>query len=191
MKTDARVRYTRMRIREAFLQCLKEKPVSRITVKELCDLAEINRATFYTHYSDPFDLLEKLEAETLDKLRTMISERAFKGEDGLLLTLLRGMQGDKNDTGLLGSRNGDPNFGSKISALFYESYLPGMAKQLPELDERQRNAVYRFLAGGCGNLLTDWVNGGMQTPPEELAQEMNELCAAVMTVYANDGGGNA
>ena len=108
MKTDARVRYTKMRIREAFLQCLKEKPVSRITVKELCDLAEINRATFYTHYSDPFDLLEKLEAETLDKLRTMISERAFKGEDGLLLTLLRGMQGDKNDTGLLGSRNGDP-----------------------------------------------------------------------------------
>lgn len=46
MKTDARVRYTKMRIREAFFQCLREKPVSRITVKELCDTAEINRATF-------------------------------------------------------------------------------------------------------------------------------------------------
>lgn len=65
MKTDARVRYTRMRIREAFLACLAEKPVSKITVKELCDMAEINRATFYKHYADPFDLLDKLEGEAL------------------------------------------------------------------------------------------------------------------------------
>ena len=43
MKTDARVRYTKMRIREAFLQCLRKKPVNKVTVKELCQLAEINR----------------------------------------------------------------------------------------------------------------------------------------------------
>jgi AcrR family transcriptional regulator len=78
-----------MRIREAFFQCLREKPVSRITVKELCDIAEINRATFYTHYRDPFDLLEKLEEETLAGLRRMISEREIHGEDGLLLTMLQ------------------------------------------------------------------------------------------------------
>ena len=51
MKTDARVRYTKMRIREAFLQCLRKKPVNKVTVKELCQLAVINRATFYTHVS--------------------------------------------------------------------------------------------------------------------------------------------
>lgn len=52
MKTDARVRYTRMRIREAFFECLEKKPINKITVKEICDIAEINRATFYTHYAD-------------------------------------------------------------------------------------------------------------------------------------------
>jgi AcrR family transcriptional regulator len=183
MKTDARVRYTKMRIREAFFQCLREKPVSRITVKELCDIAEINRATFYTHYRDPFDLLEKLEEETLAGLRRMVSEREFHGEDGLLLTMLQGMQSEKSETGLLASRNGDPNFGARISALFYETYLPRLEKQLPGCTDAQRHAIYRFITGGCANLLTDWVNRGMREKPEEVAKQMKELTAAVLAAY--------
>jgi len=183
MKTDARVRYTKMRIREAFFQCLREKPVSRITVKELCDIAEINRATFYIHYRDPFDLLEKLEEETLAGLRRMISEREIHGEDGLLLTMLQGMRSEKSETGLLASRNGDPNFGARISALFYETYLPRLEKQLPGCTDAQRHAIYRFITGGCANLLTDWVNRGMREKPEEVAKQMKELTAAVLAAF--------
>ena len=51
-KLDARKRYTQMVLKQSFLELLKEKPVSRITVKEVCALAQLNRATFYAHYSD-------------------------------------------------------------------------------------------------------------------------------------------
>ena len=47
MKTDPRVRYTRMIIQTAFLEFLQQKPVNKITVREVCDKAEINRSTFY------------------------------------------------------------------------------------------------------------------------------------------------
>ena len=184
MKTDARVRYTKMRIREAFFQCIKEKPITRITVKELCDLAEINRATFYTHYSDPFDLMEKLEEETLSSIREMLKEQPFYGEGGLLLTLLRMTRDKTDETGLLSSRNADPNFGGRISALFYETYLPRMGEHLSNCTKEQQRAVYRFIAGGCSNLLTDWVNRGMQEAPEDVAAEIRVLCKAVMRAYA-------
>lgn len=183
MKTDARVRYTKMRIREAFFACLREKPVSRITVKELCDAAEINRATFYTHYKDPFDLLEKLEEATLEDLRLLVSRRRDHGEDSLLLTLLQGMQGERSETRLLASRNGDPSFGARISALFYETYLPRMEEKLPNRTEAELHAIYRFIAGGCANLLTDWVSRGMLETPKKLAEQMEGLTAAVMTAY--------
>jgi len=49
MKTDARTRYTLKVIEKSLITLLKEKPMNKITVKELCELAEINRATFYTH----------------------------------------------------------------------------------------------------------------------------------------------
>ena len=46
-KLDARKRYTQMVLKQSFLKLLKEKPVNRITVKEVCALAQLNRATFY------------------------------------------------------------------------------------------------------------------------------------------------
>ena len=53
-KTDARVRYTRRVIKESFLALLHEKPINKITVKEVCEAAEINRATFYSHYTNKY-----------------------------------------------------------------------------------------------------------------------------------------
>ncbi len=189
MKTDARVRYTRMRIREAFLQCLKDKPVTRITVKEICDSAEINRATFYLHYKDPFDLLEQLEEETLEKLRQMISVREELGGGNLLPALLRGMKNTAGGLDLLASSNGDPAFAGKVSILFYESYFPRVARNIPDCTPEEQDAVFRFLAGGCGNLIADWLRRGMDTPPEELAALMGRLSAALIAhLEANPAG---
>ena len=65
-KIDARVRYTQKVLKESFLKLLEEKPVNKITVKEVCELAELNRATFYAHYTDCFALLESIEDEMLE-----------------------------------------------------------------------------------------------------------------------------
>lgn len=61
MKLDARVRYTRRVIQEALLTLLEQKPLNKITVTELCALAQINRATFYAHYADCYAVLNALE----------------------------------------------------------------------------------------------------------------------------------
>ena len=65
-RTDARVRYTRRVLKEALLSLLEKKPVNKITVKEVCELAQLNRATFYAHYSDCFALLESIEDELVE-----------------------------------------------------------------------------------------------------------------------------
>ena len=65
-KTDARVRYTQKVLKDSLLQLLEKKPVNKITVKEVCELAELNRATFYAHYTDCFALRESIENEMLD-----------------------------------------------------------------------------------------------------------------------------
>lgn len=52
MKTDARIRYTRQTIQQVFIDLLKQKPLGKITVKEICEKAQINRSTFYKHYED-------------------------------------------------------------------------------------------------------------------------------------------
>ena len=67
-KQDARVRYTKMMIRSSFIELLREKPVAKVSVTELCERAGINRATFYAHYADPSDLLRSIEEEIMSGL---------------------------------------------------------------------------------------------------------------------------
>ena len=75
---DARVRFTRMVIEQSFLELLREKPVSKITVTELCEKAQINRATFYKHYLDVADLLEKIEENLFDQIRESFGSEKIK-----------------------------------------------------------------------------------------------------------------
>ncbi len=65
---DLRERKTRRAIKDAFLQLRAKKPLERITIKELSDLAEISKATFYLHYKDIYDLSEHLQSEVVQDI---------------------------------------------------------------------------------------------------------------------------
>lgn len=50
-----------------------KKELRKITVKELCEKALINKSTFYTYYEDMFDLSDKIESEVVDGIVSTIS----------------------------------------------------------------------------------------------------------------------
>ncbi len=62
---DLRIERTRKCIRNAFIELRKTKPIEKITIKELAALASINKATFYSHYNDIYDLSEQIENEII------------------------------------------------------------------------------------------------------------------------------
>ena len=64
-KNDRRTEKTRKGIKAALVTYLAQKELSRITVREISETADINRATFYAHYLDVYDLYEKVEQEIL------------------------------------------------------------------------------------------------------------------------------
>lgn len=62
---DLRIQKTEKAIKNAFLELRARKPLEKITVKELCELALINKSTFYSHYDDIYALSEAMEQETV------------------------------------------------------------------------------------------------------------------------------
>lgn len=62
---DLREKKTKRSIQNAFLQIRSKKPLEKITVKELCELAEISKATFYLHYKDIYDLSDTLQQQVI------------------------------------------------------------------------------------------------------------------------------
>jgi AcrR family transcriptional regulator len=69
---DRRILKTREDIRNAFIVLLKEKIFDEITVKDIAEKANINRATFYKHYDDKYDLIAYLEEGIIEKIKGII-----------------------------------------------------------------------------------------------------------------------
>ena len=65
---DRRVRRTKQLIKQSLIELMHEKPFKDITVKDITERADLNRGTFYLHYVDIYDLLSKIEDETLQAI---------------------------------------------------------------------------------------------------------------------------
>lgn len=177
---DARVRYTRKVIEDSFLALLKEKPYARVTVTELCERAQINRATFYKHYLDVPDLLEKIEEELFQQIRAAFSAKQIEVKS-FLLDMLNYTYRERERFFALGGENGDPNLMTKTYLVCYESAYPLLTQNLPDMNESERQMLYQFLSQGAGGVLAWWVRDGMRLPVEEVA----EFILSLSTIAAN------
>lgn len=91
-KGNTHYQNTHSSIQQALLTLLETDDLSRISVRKICDLAQINRSTFYTHYSSIEDLLNEIDSLLrIDHLRLFedhgISGFDFLNMEGLMLTL--------------------------------------------------------------------------------------------------------
>lgn len=173
---DARVRYTRMIIEQSFLELLKEKPVAKVTVTELCEKAQINRATFYKHYMDVPDLLERIEEDLFDTIRTSFQTESIKLKP-FLVNMMCYTRDNQDRFMALGGDHGDPNLMTKTFMVCYESAYPLVEQNIPGMAANERQMLYHYLSYGAGAVLTWWVKDGMRESPEEIADFILALCS--------------
>lgn len=84
MSQDRRVRKTQTAIKDALITLLEKKRFEEITIQEISDLADVNRSTFYTHFIDKYDLLDKMENEKIDEIRSFLE--SSKNDDELKIS---------------------------------------------------------------------------------------------------------
>ena len=81
-KTDLRIQRTQKAIIDAFYELLDEKSFGSITVIDICDRALINRGTFYTHFEDKYQLLDKCISDVMYGLHEQVKQA--HGENDLI-----------------------------------------------------------------------------------------------------------
>ena len=69
IKEDRRIRRTKKLLKQALAQLMDEKDFKDITVKDITERADLNRDTFYLHYTDTYDILNKIEDEILKNIQ--------------------------------------------------------------------------------------------------------------------------
>lgn len=172
--TDHRVRVTRMLIRKAFVELLRQKPIQNVSIRELCERAGINRSTFYAHYPDLYALLEDLENEMLaDFEKSLEPLLQAQGEDLTPLkattNVLRCLKDNADLCAVMLGPYGDKEFSAKVIRIGRERCIETYAASFPGASRRQLEGFYTFVSAGCIALLEKWLADGMPIPVDELA----------------------
>lgn len=184
---DRRVRRTRARLREAFTALLREKPVEEITVRELTDLADVNRGTFYGHYRDIYDLLEQMEGEAIQEFTALMDRYSSSDLRGGLLPILtdvfRFVEKHGGLCAALLSRRDDLFF-QQIGALIDRKCLGEWQELYHFAGEEQRAYCMDFLVAGAVELVRGWVTRGFAETPEDMAALTERLILRGMSTFA-------
>ena len=173
-KEDRRVRRTKKLLTQALTELLQKKQVNEITVKELTDLADMNRGTFYMYYRDIFDMLEKIEDELFQKL-DVIAQTHKHGDPTqqvkpILLDLFRFIEENQEMFRVLLSPNGDMNFLHRLYEAIRERGLEIWKDQMGSLGEKEFDYRYSFVIFGCAGMIRAWVNRSCQETDMQMAE---------------------
>lgn len=168
-KIDRRVRYTKMVLKDSLSELLEEKPIEKITVKEVCDKADINRGTFYSHYSDQYDLYDSVVNEIVDGVFEHMGDFMAKDTDDIIKAITNVFLFLKENNTLvktLINRGVRYSVEKRIYTIFENIYNNNPNKRL---DSDLVSCGYQYMSAGAIALIRNWLNSDMQRTPEEMA----------------------
>lgn len=169
-----RTRYTRQAMSDALIDLLRERPVSAITVKALCERADVNRSTFYAHYGSINELLHDIEDETMDwvtdTLDELLAQPDQAGIERIIEHICRYIADNRNHLQVLMSPKADLDFQQRLLGLIYSrrQLLSATASPVPANPEELQMRM-RFAVSGSIGLIQYWLATDLAAAPEVVA----------------------
>jgi AcrR family transcriptional regulator len=180
VKENRKTRYTKKALRESLIELMLSKSIVHITIKDICDLADISRSTFYAHYDNQYDLLKQIEEETIGYFENILKEYDKKRNKREIIEtteeILQYIVLNSNSIQVLLSENGDIDFQKKFISRFIHKlqvidYFTMRLIKDPGL--REYYAVY--LISGSIALIQHWIKNNMNIPVPLLANMLVHL----------------
>lgn len=168
-RMDRRVKYTKMMLKNSVIELLGEKPIEKITVKEICERADVNRGTFYSHYSDQYDLYNSIIDELLNGIFERLGDFLKAGHQSMLKSVTLVYEYIKENSKLAEILlEGRIKYGidARINDIVESIYLRDIKKSV---DDQKIDAVYSFIASANLGIIKYWLNSGMKMSVQEMA----------------------
>ena len=169
MATDRRTKYTKSVIREALFSLLKEKPLNKVTVTDICKLADINRSTFYSYYEDVNALLTSVQNDVFqDAVFSLAQDNWFE-------QLLKLVDENRDLCSILIGPHGDASFIRQLMYLGYDSSIRAWSKQYPNATSAEMDYLYAFISNGVIGIMENWVCDNYKESIEDVGKYLYDI----------------
>lgn len=173
-RNNRRTQMTRMLLKTALTELMQKKPFGEITIKEICEQADLNRTTFYMHYDDQTALLRDIEDEVQQKtLEYLEGIRPSAEATDMIVQFLRYIQARAKLFRILLSDPGSESFRSRFLEATLENLRVGIPVQGAEDEYRY---VLCFIMQGSIHVIIEWIKHDFDLPAESIASLIFRLC---------------
>lgn len=173
---DNRVRYTKAVLQQALLKILQSKHIDKVTIKELCEEAKVNRGTFYLHYATPNDILLEIEEQFISENMAMFSPYFDEGyETSYMASLFAGILKSRDVCRVIMGKNGNPRFLERIQQLIRPYVVSGWCREFPGYQKADLDYVYDFIFAGSMQLILNWIADSKGLSTEDFANRLDRL----------------
>lgn len=171
---NQRIRISKTMLKNGLLQLLKEKPLNKITVYELCQVSQINRTTFYKYYGSQEDLLYEIEMDFLKQLDEDLKHIITKSTNALQL-ILQHLYDQRELFCILVRSVPMQEFSEHLFAIPSINII--FQNMIDESNYSQTDVKYirQFVFQGTFSILYDWLNSDNPEPAEEIANVLEVL----------------
>lgn len=186
---DQRVKITKLLLKNSLINLLFEKEMNQITIKEICIKAEINRSTFYSHYSNAYDLLESIREEYFKNILKEVPLNNLKLQDttNAISNVLKYILENRKLSQLLIGEKGNVNFQKRIMGLIFDD-LQLMLVELTGISESKAKFISSYVITGSIGVLQNWINNDFNESVQSVAQVISDLSKTIVISIGEDHG---
>lgn len=185
-KTDRRIKYTKTVLRDSLITLLQNKPIEKISVKELCELADVNRSTFYAHYADPYDLLKQIELDMINDLSVYLSDIDEPGVEPesleQLISIFEYIIENAEICKVLLGEHGETEFIKDIFMVVQRRMLKAWGEKT-KVDAETLESLLIFTVYGCIGLIRQWLKDGLNKSAEEMSELITSFIYRGLSAY--------
>lgn len=184
MKKLVKYQTTSYKIKQLFIELLKSKPIEQIKISEICEILQINRSTFYRHYEDIYDLLNRLEDGFINELDNLYREIA-RGNDNSIVVMKKILQlikANKDICSILFVYRSDNNLWIKFNKLSVDLFMLKIYEKYPNsimANQKELRESVEFVCSGFYALYRNWLmddcNEGIEIVAKRLAG-LSDVC---------------
>ncbi|NQX46761.1 TetR/AcrR family transcriptional regulator [Paenibacillus tritici] len=178
-KVDLRIIKTRKAIKEALLTLIPIKGYDRITVQDIADEAMINRNTFYLHYMDKPDLMEKLSQECLEILNDSLASEITNLQEinksvftAIFKKMFLSIKSDIRLYRTMLGDNGQLSFSSRLKDVLRNHILNGAA--LP-IHDKKKVLGLEYIISGLVGVICLWISDPEPLSIDEISEQLSDI----------------
>lgn len=159
-----RVRMTKMLLKSSLIDIMKTKSIHAISIKEICEGADVNRSTFYRHYDTQYDLYDDIIEDIAVDIAAIHGDPAVKEFTKIefLIKVLEYIDNNRETFLVILSDKGKISLGEAFTR-FTNRFIDHENMSDIEL------YVTQFLAAGLTSTMWTWLNDEKRRSPRELA----------------------